>query len=110
MIIRLIHAKVRPGKQVEFKRTLELLVLPEIQRRKGMIAFYPGQPLGPKSEEFLLVSVWKDQSTSAHNPHGDWTEIIIPQEALPLLEEWHVEGYTSLGPIEQVLTPLFQNI
>ena len=109
MIIRLIHAKVRPGKQVEFRRTLELLVLPEIQRRRGMIAFYPGQPLGPGSEEFLLVSVWKDPTSSANNSHSDWTKIIIPQEALPLIEEWHVEGSKLVGTIEQALIPLFQS-
>ena len=61
MIIRLFHAKVRPGKQAEFKKTLELLSLPEIQSRKGMVAFYPGQPFGSNSNEFVLVTVWIEQ-------------------------------------------------
>jgi len=38
MIIRLFHAKVRSGRQAEFKKVLELLSLPTVQSRKGMIA------------------------------------------------------------------------
>ena len=37
MIIRLIHAKVRAGKQDQFRQILELVALPEIQAKNGMI-------------------------------------------------------------------------
>ena len=109
MIIRVIHAKVRPGRQSDFKKTLEMLVLPEAQRRTGMIAFYPGQPLGPNSEEFILVTVWKDQA-ALDSVRGSWTKAVIPQEAMPLLADWHVEGYKSFGVHDQDTKPLFQNI
>jgi len=111
MIIRLFHARVRPGKQAEFKQALELLSLPSFQSRSGMIAFYPGQPLGPGSTEFILVTVWKDGS--ANEPgrtNTDWARAIIPEEALPLIEEWHVHGYRSFGIMEPPLEPLFQNL
>jgi quinol monooxygenase YgiN len=110
MIIRLFHAKVRSGKQAEFKKVLELLSLPSIQSRKGMIAFYPGQPLGANQNEFVLVTVWKDQKELENRTVAEWAKTIIPEEALPLLEEWHVDGYKSFGILEQPLKPLFQNI
>jgi len=110
MIIRIFHAKVRPGKQSEFKQTLELLSLPTIQSRNGMIAFYPGQPLGPGSNEFILVTVWKDQAVLDYHSQADWARAIIPQEALRLVEEWHDHDYKSFGILEQNTKPLFKNI
>jgi hypothetical protein len=75
-----------------------------------MIAFYPGQPLGPDSREFILVTVWKDRKAMANYTHDDWANAIIPEEAFPLLEEWHINGYKSFGVIEPQLKPIFQNL
>jgi quinol monooxygenase YgiN len=110
MIIRLLHAKVRPGKQADFKKVMEILSLPTFQSRNGMIAIYPGQPVGPNSNEFVIVTVWKDQKNMENRSLEQWAKIILPEEALPLLEEWHVHGYKSFGVLEQPLQPLFQNI
>ncbi len=107
MVIRLFHARVRQGKQTEFKKMLEVLSLPAIQARKGMIALYPGQPLGPKADEFVLVTVWKEKDAVADD---SWVESIVSREALSLLEEWHVSGYQSFGVMEQPLKPLFQTL
>ncbi len=110
MIIRLFHAKTRPGKQAEFKKILELLTVPAVQSSKGMITFYPGQPLGPDSNEFILFTVWKDRKALAGFSREDWARTLIPEEALPLLEEWDVHGYRSFGVMEPTFPPLFQNI
>ena len=110
MFIRVFHAKVRPGKQAEFKKTLELLALPNIQYRNGMIAFYPGQPVGPNSNEFVLVTIWKDASGLDAVSARDWAKAIVPAEALPLLAEWHEHGYQAFGVLEPQIQPLFQSI
>ena len=110
MLIRLFHAKVRPGKQADFKKVLELLSLPTVQSRKGMIAFYPGQPMGMHGEEFVLVTIWKDLKGMETYTLEEWAKTIVPEEALPLLEEWHVHGYKSFGVLEPQFPPLFQNI
>jgi quinol monooxygenase YgiN len=110
MVIRLFHAKVRPGKKDDFKKVLELLALPAVQARKGMIAFYPGQPMGAKSNEFVLVTVWKDQKKMDSLSLDEWARMIVPEEALPLLEEWRVDRYQSFGVLEPGLQPMFQNI
>ncbi len=110
MIIRLFHAKVRSGKQAEFRKTLELLSIPNIQSKQGMVAFYPGQPVGPDGDEFVLVTIWKDQAAHDNDQKGNWAKAIIPAEALELLDEWHVSGYKSFGVLEQPLKPLFRAI
>lgn len=110
MVIRLFHARVRPGKQAEFRKTLELLSIPNIQSKQGMIAFYPGQPVGPNGEEFVLVTIWKDQAAEQNDLRDSWVKTIVPEEALSLLDEWHVSGYKSFGVLEQPLKPLFRAI
>ncbi len=110
MIIRLLHAKVRSGKQPEFKKVLELLSLPTVQSRRGMIAFYPGQPMGKNGDEFVLVTVWKDLKGMEALTLEEWAKTILPEEALPLVEEWRVDGYKSFGIMDQPLKPFFQNI
>jgi quinol monooxygenase YgiN len=110
MIIRLLHAKVRSGKQADFKRVLEILSLPTVQSGKGMIAFYPGQPMGKNSDEFVLVTVWKDLKGMEAYTLEQWARTILPEEAMPLVEEWRVDGYKSFGITDQPLKPLFQNI
>ncbi len=107
MIIRLLHVKVRPGRQAEFKRTLELLTLPYIQSRNDMVAIYPGQLLGPDSPEFVLVTVWKNQETMVSQTRRNWAEAVLPPEALPLVEEWRVSKYKSFGVSERSLKPLY---
>ena len=110
MYIRIFHAKVRAGRQAEFKKTLELLALPNIQYRSGMIAFYPGQPAGSNADEFVLVTVWKDASGIENLSGSEWAKAIVPAEAMPLLEEWHEHGYKTFGVFEPQVPPLFQSI
>jgi hypothetical protein len=110
MIIRLFHAKVKPGRKSDFKKTLEMLSIPNIQSGNGMIAFYPGQPLGAHSNEFVLVTVWTEQAEEKYKTETDWAKAIIPMEVMPMLEDWHVHGYKSFGVLEQPMKPLFQNI
>ena len=110
MHIRVIHVKVKSGRQAEFKKALELLSIPDIQARTGMIACYPGQPLGPKASEFVLVTVWKDVAAAGQHTPEEWARAIIPAEVTSLVEEWRVNGYQSFGVAEQPLKPLFQNI
>jgi len=107
MIIRVFHARVRPGRQAEFKRIVELLSIPQVQSRNGMIAFYPGQPVGPCSNEFVLVTVWRDQAGQKNLPPLEWVKKIIPEEALPLVEAWELSGYEAFGIPEKPPKPLF---
>jgi len=113
MIIRLFHAKVRQGKEAEFRKTFENLTVPGIQARKGMVAIYPGQPFGAGSNDFVLITIWKDQAAAQNHTQADWAKAIFPEEALPLLEECRVHNYKSCsrcGILEEAGRPAFQNI
>ena len=80
MIIRLLHLKVHPGRQTEFKRVLELLIPYSIKTISGMVALYPGQLQGPNSQDFVLVTVWKDQASMMSQTRRNWIEAVLPPE------------------------------
>ncbi|MEI8132250.1 MAG: hypothetical protein WCG34_07445 [Leptolinea sp.] len=107
MVIRVFHAQARPGKNAEFKKCLEILSLPNIRNRNGMVAFYPGQPAGPNSDEFILVTVWRDAAADRMQCEADWSKAIIPPEALPLLQDFSIQSYQSFGVSDQPGKPLF---
>ncbi len=110
MFIRVFRAKVRPGKQVQFERMVEQLSIPLIQAQKGMVAFYPGQLVGPSDHEFVLITIWKDMESLRAFTGRNWLTTILPEEDLPVLEEIEVNGYEVFGLPDRQHKPLFNMI
>jgi quinol monooxygenase YgiN len=110
MILRLFHVTVRSGKHEQFRKTIEFLILPYAQSRNGLLACYPGQPAKSDSNQFVLVTVWKDDTVFKNSTPKEWINAIIPEESLPLIEEWHIDHYKSFGIKEHTLKPMFQSL
>ena len=110
MFIRVFRAIVHPGKQDQFKKVLEIMTLPNIKYRHGMIAFIPGQPTDANPDEFLLVTVWRDAVAAKKNDGRNWATAIVPPEALPLLREFHVQAYQAFGLLEPAQNLMLQGI
>ncbi len=108
MVIRLFRAKVRQGKRADFKKAMELLSLPSLKSKSGMVACYPGQPMGANSTDFVLVTVWKDDASN--QAREELIKKFLPEEAKCLIEDFRIEGYKSFGVTEQPLQPLFKSI
>ncbi|MCL4560539.1 MAG: hypothetical protein M1281_07990 [Chloroflexi bacterium] len=108
MIIRVLHAKVFPGKQAEFKQIIELFSVPQVAKKNGMIGLYPGENNGGDSNEFVLVSLWKNIAKYKRYTLEDWMKAILPEEALPLLSEWRLQHYETFGIAEESTNPLFK--
>lgn len=108
MFIRVFRAIVRPGMQEQFKKALEILTLPTIKHRNGLVAFIPGQPTGANPDEFVLVTVWRDAAAAKKNNDQDWAHAIIPPEVLPMLQDFHIHAYQAFGLMEPVQSPLMQ--
>ncbi len=95
MFIRVFQAIVRPGLQEPFKRVLETMTLTHLPYHNGIVAFLPGQPTGANTDEFVLVTVWRDAAAARTDDEKGWAHAIIPPEALPMLKEFHIQAYQA---------------
>ncbi len=96
MIIRVFRARVKPGKQKEFENMAKVISIPLLRGQKGLVAYYPGRPTGPKSDEFVMVTIWADLASLKAFAGEKWQEAVFPaKEERAALQEWFVHHYES---------------
>lgn len=97
MIIRVFRARVHPGMQEQFKEKVQQLSIPLVQRQKGLIAYYSGEPTEAAPDEFVMVTIWRSLDDLKAFAGEDWNRSVIPEEELPLLSETFVHHYEVIG-------------
>ena len=91
-IVRVFRARVKPGHQADLQRLVRDLSIPELSRAEGLLAYYPGSPLGD-TEEFAMVSVWRDLGAVRSYAGDDWARPVIYPGEEDVLVEVHVHHY-----------------
>lgn len=97
MFIRIVRIQVKAGHQAEFRQYVELLTLPRMVHRAGMLSFYPGQLASQDGDEFVLVTLWRDAAAERLHSGKDWVEAMIPAELMPLVKNISVHAYEGFG-------------
>src|SRR5262245_11862440 len=93
MIVRVFRARFRPGKLDEWTKLVKKHSVPLVKSGAGLIAYYPGNSVDPKTREYTMVTVWKDLDSLKAWAGSNWREAIIPEEEIPLIEESWVHNY-----------------
>lgn len=97
MIIRVFRAQVHPGMQQQFKKKVQQLSIPLVQRQKGLVAYYSGEPTETAPGEFVMVTIWRNLEDLKAFAGENWNRSVIPDEELPLLSETFVHHYRVIG-------------
>jgi heme-degrading monooxygenase HmoA len=97
VIVRVFRAKVRSGEGDTFEEKVCQLSIPLVRQAGGMVAFYSGRPLPREANEFVMVTVWRDEASLIAFAGADWTQAVIPAEERPLLEQTWVHHYEVIG-------------
>ena len=97
MIVRVFRAKTKPGKAAAFEAKVKELSIPLVKGAGGMVAFYSGRPMTPTPDEFVMVTLWKDEAALKAFAGDDWTRAVIPEDERPLLERTWVHHYEVIG-------------
>lgn len=118
MIMRVLRAKVKPGKLKDYQRLCEEKSFPHLRATPGLIALHSGAPLISESNEFVVVSVWHDLDALVGFAGERWREVVILPGEAELVDEMIVEHYddsfhalsdvwrassTTLGDSEQAM-------
>jgi quinol monooxygenase YgiN len=91
-IVRVFRARVKPGQQANMQQLVRELSIPELSQSEGLLAYYPCEPLGD-TEEFAMVSVWRDLGAVRSYAGDDWALPVIYPGEEEVLAEVHVHHY-----------------
>ncbi len=93
MIIRVFHARLKPGQRAAYARLCRTVSIPLMRAQEGCLAVSIGEPVAARPDDFVVVSVWRDLERLAAFAGERWREAtILPGEA-DLMEEARVEHY-----------------
>jgi quinol monooxygenase YgiN len=91
-VVRIFRARVKEGRQPEWERLVREVSIPELSRAEGLLAYYPGAPLGDP-EEFSMVSVWRDLGAVRTYAGEDWALPVLYGGEDQVLAEVQVHHY-----------------
>jgi hypothetical protein len=96
MIIRVFRARIRAGKQAEFKRLVQTQSIPWLEPQPGLVAYYAGEPLGEDAREFVMVTLWQDLASLRAFVGDDWEAPVVTEDEQPLVESMVADHYLGL--------------
>ena len=93
MILRVFRAKVRKGKEEEFRKKVREQSLPRLRGQDGMANCFPGAPLSESDSEFIMVTLWRDLEALKTFLGENWDKPLVAPDEAPLIEEMSVQHY-----------------
>jgi len=103
MIMRVLRAKVKPGRLKDYQRLCEEKSFPHLRATPGLVALHAGAPLEAQPDEFVVVSVWRDLDALVGFAGEQWREVVILPGEAELVDEMIVEHYDdSLRALSEV--------
>ncbi len=103
MIMRVLRARVKPGRLKDYQRLCEEKSFPHLRATPGLVALHMGVPLVSQPEECVIVSVWRDLDALVDFAGEQWREVVVLPGEAELVDEMVVEHYDdSLRAVGEV--------
>ena len=93
MIVRIFRAKIRKGQVSDFKRMVQEQSIPWLKNSEGMLGYFPGEPFGDNAQEFVMVTLWRDQASLQAFAGSDWDNPVVTEDEAPLVEAMFADHY-----------------
>lgn len=93
MIVRVFRARIRPGREAEFKRMVREQSIPWLEETEGLLGYYSGEPFPDSTREFVMVTIWRDLEALKAFAGETWSAPIVTEDEAPLVEEMFAHHY-----------------
>jgi transposase/quinol monooxygenase YgiN len=93
MIVRVLRARLKPGKRAAYERLVREHAIPVMRAAPGLAVLHVGQPLPHRPDEFVFVSVWTDLDSLKAFAGDTWEQVLILPGEADLVEEMSVQHY-----------------
>jgi hypothetical protein len=101
MILRVFTARIRAGREPEFKKMVEEQSIPWLDGSDEMLGCFPGEPLSESSREFVMVTLWRDVAALKEFAGEQWETPVVTEGEAPIVEEMfarQLPGLCNCGP------------
>lgn len=93
MIIRIFRAKIRTDKVSEFKQMVIDQSIPWLESSDGMLGYFPGEPVHDNAQEFVMITLWRDQEALEAFAGKAWDNPVVTKDEAPLVETMFADHY-----------------
>ncbi|WP_019506182.1 antibiotic biosynthesis monooxygenase [Pleurocapsa sp. PCC 7319] len=93
MIVRIFRVSVPPNLHAEFEKDFLAISVPYVEKYSGLVSIVVGRPAKPQSEEYVMVSTWKDEASVKAFAGHQWSEAVIPTGMKKYVKECWVHHY-----------------
>ena len=98
MIVRVFRAKVIPGAEEKFAHKLKESSVGVLEGRDGMLGYFAGRPTSVTPDEFVMISLWRDEASVRALAGEDWGKAVMPdEEYAPILREFFTHHYEVIA-------------
>ena len=93
MIVRVFRARIREGREADFKRMVQEQSITWLEQSDGMLGYFAGEPLSPGRREFLMVTLWRDIEALRAFAGESWDTPVVTPDEEPLVEAMFADHY-----------------
>lgn len=97
MIIRIFKAKVKPGLRKEVENFFLYEAIPFLKVQEGLVDVTTGKPVDHDSNEYVMVTVWKDIDSVSRFMDNHWNTSKVLRGEGSYLEDSSVEHFEVMG-------------
>jgi heme-degrading monooxygenase HmoA len=91
-VLRIFRARVKPGSEAEWNRSLDAQISDQLAGVEGLIAWYRGGPTGYGEHEFVVVTIWRDKDAVRRWAGASASPVLLDGQR-ELADEVSVEQY-----------------
>ena len=87
--------RIRPELRSDFEEKFRSISIPAVQAQPGFASVSIGKPTRWSPDEYVMVSVWKDEAALEGFAGRDWNRPVIPAGMEQFVVETQVHHYEN---------------
>jgi len=93
MIVRVFRARIREGREADFRRMVREQSIPWLEGSDGMLGYIAGEPMADSPREFLMITLWRDEDALRAFAGERWRTPVVTPDEEPLVEAMFADHY-----------------
>ena len=102
MIIRVFQVSINPEYRDEFEHDFKTISIDTVKQHKGMISCHIGGPTKWNPNDYVMLTIWENESSLEEFAGAEWNKAIIPTKMKKYPRSYKVAHYKNIEFGDQV--------